>query len=240
MGWDPEKVRRYAEPLLAERAYIAERALAVEVRKGVLLSASAEEVLTDDGVDPESVAWDAYRREDGKWIVSARYARGKGTAHATWTFDNSGSNLHALDETARHLMGVSGGSDALASNVDDEDELVDFITDAVAVVDDAEIIDALRESAHEATHVTRPHLVAVPSEKPSDDQDDQPAAVIESVSYQETIAIEIDEVVEVTEQADAPEAKPKKTAKKAARPKGRRASVPSWDEILFGASKDDA
>lgn len=240
MGWDPEKVRRYAEPLLAERAYIAERALGVEVRKGVTLKASAEDVLAGDGVDPESVEWDAYRREDGKWLVTARYARGKGTAHATWTFDNAGSNLHALDETARHLMGVTGGSDALAGNVDTDDEVIDYITDAVAVVDDEEIIEALREATHQATHITRPHLVAVPSEQVDDDSDEPVvAAVIESVSYQETIAIEVDEVVEQPS-AQELEAKPKKAAKKAARPKGRRASVPSWDEILFGASKDDA
>ena len=154
MGWELEKVERYAGPPLAERAYIADRAQAVDVRAGVTLASSAKSVLEADGVDPESVEWDSWRREDAKWIVSVAYARGAGNARANWTFDNSGSNLHPLDETARHLMGVSAAPS--------ESEEIDFITDdaQVSVVDDAEIIEALRQSQS----LTRPHLVAVPSE----------------------------------------------------------------------------
>ena len=56
--------------------------------------------------------------------------------------------------------------------------------------------------------------------------------------------VEVDEVVEVVEEAATvteisaarePEAEPAPTKGK----KGRRASVPSWDEILFGAGQDD-
>jgi len=112
MGWDLERVRRYAKPLLAERSYIATRAREVEVRKGLTLAASADAVLLDDGVDPDSAEWDSHRREDGKWVVSVHYERGKGTARAQWTFDNAGANLHALDDTARHLMGVTGSAEA--------------------------------------------------------------------------------------------------------------------------------
>jgi hypothetical protein len=225
MGWELEKVERYAGPPLAERAYIADRAQAVDVRAGVSLAASAQAVLEADGVDPESVEWDSWRREDAKWIVSVAYARGAGNARANWTFDNAGSNLHPLDETARHLMGVSAAPS--------ETEEIDFITDdaQVSVVDDAEIIETLRQSQS----LTRPHLVAVPSEPT------------------ETVAITREEIVEVVEVIETVEAAPesvqetldvpavKAPAKKTAKPKakGRRASVPSWDEILFGATRGD-
>ena len=228
MGWDLEKVERYAGPPLAERAYIADRAQSVDVRAGVSLAASAHAVLEADGVDPESVEWDSWRREDAKWIVTVAYARGAGNARASWTFDNAGSNLHPLDETARHLMGITVA--------DAEPDEIDFITDdaPVAVVDDSEIIETLRQSQS----VTRPHLVAVPSEP------------TETVAITRDEIVEVIDVVEVIETVEtAPEnvqqaldvPAVKTPAKKATKPKakGRRASVPSWDEILFGATRGD-
>jgi len=243
MGWDLEKVERYAGPPLAERAYIADRAQAVEVRGGVSLSASTEVVLDSDGVDAESVAWDAWRREDGKWIVTIAYARGAGNARASWTFDNAGSNLHPLDETARHLMGV-----AAAPAEPDE---IDFITEeTVAVVDDSEIIDALRQSQS----LSRPHLVAVPSEPAETvalpreeiidiaESDSEPAEQLVDDRAEARAQI-VQETLDVPAEPSAAEQKApeKPAAKKAAKPraKGRRASVPSWDEILFGATRGE-
>ena len=239
MGWELEKVERYAGPPLAERAYIADRAQAVDVRAGVTLASSAKSVLEADGVDPESVEWDSWRREDAKWIVSVAYARGAGNARANWTFDNSGSNLHPLDETALHLMGVSAAPS--------ESEEIDFITDdaQVSVVDDAEIIEALRQSQS----LTRPHLVAVPSE-PTETVTITRQEVVEIIESVEIVDEVVHEVVvaetsteppaeNIQEALDVPAVKT--PAKKAAKPKakGRRASVPSWDEILFGATRGD-
>jgi hypothetical protein len=231
MGWDLDKVERYAGPPLAERAYIADRAQQVVVRAGVSLADSSKAVLDADGVDPSTVEWDSWRREDAKWIVTVEYARGAGNARANWTFDNAGSNLHPLDETARHLMGVTA--------VEPEPDEIDFITDdaQVAVVDDAEIIETLRQSQS----LTRPHLVAVPSE-PTETIAIAREEIVEVIEVVETIEAEY--IVESTpsnvqETLDVPTAKA--PAKKAAKPKakGRRASVPSWDEILFGATRGD-
>ncbi len=77
-GWPLDKVLRYAEPMLAERAFIAEKAQAVEVRRsggGATLQQAAAAAL---GVDNVGIEWDAYRREDGKWIVSATYREADG------------------------------------------------------------------------------------------------------------------------------------------------------------------
>jgi hypothetical protein len=231
MGWDLDKVERYAGPPLAERAYIADRAQQVVVRAGVSLADSSQAVLDADGVDLASVEWDSWRREDAKWIVTVAYARGAGNARANWTFDNAGRNLHPLDETARHLMGVTA--------VEQEPDEIDFITDdaQVAVVDDSEIIETLRQSQS----LTRPHLVAVPSE-PTETIVIAREEIVEVIEIVETI--ETDVIVEaapsnVQETLDVPAAKA--PAKKAAKPKakGRRASVPSWDEILFGATRGD-
>jgi hypothetical protein len=234
MGWDLEKVERYSGPPLAERAYIADRAQAVDVRAGVSLATSAQAVLEADGVDPDSVEWDSWRREDAKWVVTVAYARGAGNARANLTFENAKKKIHPLEETARHLMGIT--------QVESEPDEIDFITDdaPVSVVDDSEIIEALRQSQS----VSRPHLVAVPSE-PNETVAIAREEIIEVVETVEVI--EVVETVEVIEPAseniqqtlDVPAVKA--PAKKAAKPKakGRRASVPSWDEILFGATRGD-
>ena len=185
-------------------------------------------MLDADGVDRATVEWDSWRREDAKWIVTVAYARGAGNARANWTFDNAGSNLHPLDETARHLMGVTA--------VEPEPDEIDFITDdaQVAVVDDAEIIEALRSSQS----LSRPHLVAVPSE-PNETITIAREEIVEVIEVVETEFIVESTASNVQETLDVPAVKA--PAKKAAKPKakGRRASVPSWDEILFGATRGD-
>ncbi len=113
-GWPLAKVERYAGPLLAERAYVAQLAQAVEVRRsggavtgvGVTLADTVARVLWDEGMIRASVTWDARRRDDGKWVVIASFTTSRGPVQASWTYDNAGRNLHPIDEAARRLMGV--------------------------------------------------------------------------------------------------------------------------------------
>ena len=55
---------------------------------------------------PDALDWDAWRREDGKWIVTATYRDRDGAHTARWTYDHVGRNLHPLDDEARTLMGA--------------------------------------------------------------------------------------------------------------------------------------
>ena len=113
-GWPLAKVERYAGPLLAERAYVAQLAQSVEVRRsggavtgvGVTLADTVARVLWDEGMIRASVTWDARRRDDGKWVVIASFTTSRGPVQAAWTYDNAGRNLHPIDEAARRLMGV--------------------------------------------------------------------------------------------------------------------------------------
>ena len=225
-GWPVDKVLRYAEPLLAERAYIAEQAQLVEIRRsggGATLLETASAAI---GVEPEAdaIAWDAWRREDGKWVVSATFTDDRGIHNGEWTYDHTGRNLHPLDDEARMLMGVRRESDEIAD-----------LTDA---------LDLIAERPEPTPVETRPRLVAVR------DADDEPAGtaldivdepeveVVSAPAYtEETITVLVDETV------DEPIATEARAAKKPAakKPKARRgrASVPSWDEILFGATRTD-
>jgi len=217
-GWPLDKVLRYAEPLLAERAFIAEQAQAVEIRRsggGATLLESAHAAL---GTDPQAshLDWDAWRRDDGRWIVSASYADRDGTHTAEWSYDHGGRNIHPLDDEARLLMG--------ARPMPVPDPEID-IAEALDLVAD---IPVVREEAVEP----RPRLVAVP-----DAEDEPPAAPTHA---DDTVAIAHPSSPAAAEPPapTAPTA-PRKAAPRKAKPRKGRASVPSWDEILFGATKSD-
>ncbi|MBI1351520.1 MAG: DUF3071 domain-containing protein [Actinomycetales bacterium] len=253
-GWPMDKVMRYAEPLLAERSFIAEQAQRVEVRRsggGATLLQSAYDAV---GGDPEAgtIAWDAYRREDGKWIVTASYTDADGSHLARWTYDHAGRNLHPLDDDARTLLG--------ARPAPARDEDVD-IAEALDLVADVPVV---REAE------SRPRLVAVPDAVdesdeaedadepaggPDEDEADRPSAS-GPADQTETMALPHpslldDEAVEEPAKAVKPTRQSKKAqepvepkpapAKATRKPRAKkgRASVPSWDEILFGATKHD-
>ena len=111
--------------------------------------------------------------------------------------------------------------------VEPEGEM-DFITDTpIAVLVHEAEIEILEES--------RPRLMAVPAL--AVDPEDEIKAVVE---------VEILEIFEdenntlmLPMPTQAPTAPTKPVVKKPAKSKGRRASIPTWDEILFGTSKND-
>src|SRR3954471_1021588 len=106
-----EKIMGFATPVLAERAHIADRAQRASVRRRsaegasrVLADAVAER-LSARNVDPGSVEWDAWRREDGRWTLVADYRSGESSRHAEFVFDAPGQYVVAEDDEARWLVG---------------------------------------------------------------------------------------------------------------------------------------
>lgn len=179
-GWPLDKVQRYADPPLAERAFIVELAQRVTVPSGgAALEDLAGQVLAALGLS--DLQWDAFRRgTDGRWVVTAEVPGGE--QQAVWSYDPDDRNVHPQNDFARVLMGVA---------------------DAASVIDDpAPESPPVREE--------RPHLVAVQPEAPAPD----PRA--------ETLTLDV----------PVEEATPRRKSR------SRRASVPSWDEILFGTQRD--
>ena len=238
-GWPLDKVLRYAEPLLAERAYIAEQAQAVEVRRSgggsTLLATAAAAVGSEP--DTEAIVWDAWRREDGKWVVTATYHADDGAHTAQWSYDHAGHNIHPIDDDARLLMGVRREDPATVQ--------FDAITDALDLIADRSPVSDESDDEPEP----RPRLVAVPDAIDDGADVDDPVDALEpefsgdlAPDYSEaTVAIPHPSSTEGVQ--DAPSTAAKAAAKKAAprKPKARRgrASVPSWDEILFGATRPE-
>ena len=236
--------------MLAERAHVADRALRASVRRKnsegparILWDAVAER-LRGRNVDPGSVEWDAWRREDGRWTVVADYRSGESTRHAEFVFDAPGRYVVAEDDEARWLVGEqtasrgpqprtatgpagsprsapttscrsartpSGWSARSTRRRRGPTEDLSATAAAVRATGDADWI------ATQASE--RPAPVELGSES------DPEVAEPEDADPGDTSR------TPRQEQAAEPEA-PRRSSKK-----GRRASVPSWDEIMFGGGK---
>ncbi|WP_052336223.1 septation protein SepH [Nocardioides alkalitolerans] len=107
-----EKIMAFAGPVLAERAHIVQRAQASSVRRRAGESGGARTLgdavtshLSGEGTPADAVEWDSWRRDDGRWTLTAVYPAGKKQSTATYTFDVRGSYVVAEDDNARWLIG---------------------------------------------------------------------------------------------------------------------------------------
>jgi hypothetical protein len=241
-----DKIMGYATPVLAERAHIADRAQRASVRRkggegsSRLLGDAVAAHLRARNVDPESVAWDAWRREDGRWTLVADHGTAGSSGRAEFVFDAPGRYVVAENDEARVLIGEAaapaastptraGTSGRRLSAVAADEELplgedaIELVTEPAGsdaatsdpATSDAEATVDLTATARAASGTGDADWIATQA---SDRPAAKPAAEAEP------------------EPADEPEAEP---ARKPAR-KGRgRASVPSWDEIMFGGGKQE-
>ncbi|MEL0282191.1 MAG: septation protein SepH [Actinomycetota bacterium] len=226
-GWPLDKVTRYAEPPLGERAYMAEQARDVEISRSRGGSTLHQSVCTRLSVDPEGtdVTWDSYRADDGRWVVTAYHAhRGVGT----WYYEAVGRTVHPADASARALMG--GGPTEVA---DDAPPPPAPVSTPTPPADANEQSDTTTDD--EPHPAPRPRLVSITSDPTSDPT---PAPTSDEMSAGETVSDTATPATATAQDTLIPEdAGAPKRAKRTKSKRGR-ASVPSWDEILFGATKD--
>lgn len=106
-GLDLEHIRRYEGPVLAERAHTAQQARRVVVYPDSDAGAAAplgelvQTRLELREVDPETMEWDAWKRQDGTWCVSLTFIASGRQRTATWTFSHG--SVVAQDDEARWL-----------------------------------------------------------------------------------------------------------------------------------------
>ncbi|MDR1512560.1 MAG: DUF3071 domain-containing protein [Propionibacteriaceae bacterium] len=285
-GLSADRVEAFAAPVLAERDHIAALALASPVRRagepgsGRGLRQVVAERLLSRGLDIDLVAWDAWRRSDGRWIAEGRYQSGGAKHVARFLFDNRGRFSLAENDEARWLIGdpsPSRGPQPGRRRGDDSEPTVDLAEreaasevrspDPAPAEDDVDWgPSALWAQLQNRPHVT-PSWVDVPPEtleRMEQDEDTlEPGrrSVLDTL-YDMISVIEEDSVKiyrglreplpglddvgyppppEPPPEPPAPEADPADSDKivPLASPRRRsskrsRASVPSWDEIMFG------
>jgi hypothetical protein len=111
-GLSLDRVMRFAAAVLDERTRIAGEARRARARRtgkddeGRLLvfGEAVDERFRAHGIEPETVTWDARRREDGEWLIAAHWIGGDATHGAEWLFSRSGRSVTPLDDTASDLL----------------------------------------------------------------------------------------------------------------------------------------
>ena len=108
-GLPLEHIRRFEGPVLTERAWVAQQAQATEVRRpggDIELGELVVERLDAEGVDAADITWDAWRRDDGTWVVIATFPIPPNTHVATWTYDSVSRTMTVVDDNARTLSAI--------------------------------------------------------------------------------------------------------------------------------------
>jgi hypothetical protein len=220
--------------VLAERQHVAERAQRSTVRRGEAGAPAGARTLGDAvtaqlrarNVDPETVEWDAWRREDGRWSLVGSYATADRSGTAELTFDAPGNYVTLDNDDARWLVG-----EAVART-------------AAAVADDLEAARRRRLSAVTGADEELPlgdDAIDLVSEQPVeaflDDQaptDDAVEAEQAELRDEAADAAADDADADADEPEAEPEPQPEPPTRRQVRKQRGRASVPSWDEIMFG------
>jgi hypothetical protein len=245
-GTSVDKVMPYAAPVLAERAHVAQRAQRASLRRrpveGAVTSAArtlgdaVDSHLRSRNVDPETVAWDAWRREDGRWTLTGAYTTTGRVGAAHFSFDAPGNYVVADDDDAHWLLGELTDEPQAQPSRDDlsdarrrrlsavpADELPLDGTDLLG--DDAiELVSDVPEPA--VAHDRAEETAALGAEAPVEaylDSVDAPDSSAESPADEREESKERDD----SHPHEPPSRKPVKKTR-------GRASVPSWDEIMFG------
>ncbi|GAA0481420.1 septation protein SepH [Streptomyces stramineus] len=284
-GIPVERVRRFEGPVLAERAFMAERARKTPVRRpgentGPQLGESVAERLALRGAEKDTAQWDSWRRDDGTWEVLLVYRAAGEPRAASWSFDPPRRIVQAMDAEARALIGEADDTPEpsfpfvpriarlprdrpLDRSLDrPADRSVDRAGDrasdrqqppAPPAPPEADTEPAAEVTARERDSLTS-LLEAVPSfrgdmvvpEAPSvipvaEEPEEEPEAVeppapaasagagaaYADVLMPRSVAGHRDRLTGTTDrQAEADGVRP-----------GRRAAVPSWDEIVFGTRR---
>ncbi|MET7730777.1 septation protein SepH [Streptomyces sp. NPDC005402] len=262
-GIPVDRVRRFEGPVLAERAFMAERARKTPVRRpgenaGPQLGEAVQERLLLRGAEKDTVQWDSWRRDDGTWEVLLVYCVAGEPHSASWTYDPPRRLVQAVDEEARSLIGESEDLGAPEPSFPfvpriarlPRDRPLDRALDRPSLPPAEPVEEAVGErdsltSLLEAVPSFRGDMV-VP-ERPSETAIvEEPAALEEEPEVEEppapaasagsayadvlmprSVASHRDRLIGATDrQAEADGVRP-----------GRRAAVPSWDEIVFGTRR---
>jgi hypothetical protein len=207
LGESRERVQRFAEPVLGERAYIAEQARDSALR-GAAEAGSLGDIVAErlSAAGGKAVDWDAWKGEDGRWVLVLVYSVDGRERTATFGYDAAARSVSPLDDDARRVSTLGSSP----------------------VVD----LAARRESAEAADE---------PVDEPLPIPDEPALATVTPVRPEAVAPPPAEEAAEPSsEPAPAPEAEAEPAAPKRPAAKGRkRASVPSWDEIVFGTKRED-
>jgi hypothetical protein len=227
-GLPIERIRRFEGPVLAEREYRAQEAQRATVRSpgdsgpGPRLGDIVAERLAELGAAADDARWDSRKRPDGNWQVEIAFTAGGRTQVAEWIFDPRRRHIAPDDEQAARLCLPADELPAIPVSAHPATATVTPI--------------APRLGGLAAHHPEQRAAAAppVPAAAPGPAVSPGRPAVGSREADAERRAAERDAAASADERGDQARERP---ARKAAGGRSRRASVPSWDEIMFGSSR---
>ncbi|MBK0865756.1 MAG: DUF3071 domain-containing protein [Saccharopolyspora sp.] len=236
-GVPEQRVERYAYPVLLERAQIAERSQrAHPVREdGPDVQTLGEVVAHTFGMrghDFSDADWDAWRGDDGKWVVRLQWQAGRSENRAHWVFHPGahGGTVAAIDDHATDLLDPSPNRPLRTVRP------VTALAREALELEQQEGAEELAEEPEEPVStpapVAEPTAVAEPTptvpaldldtgpqpQATSEQEEEPPAGLVEQADEDDVEAIE-DEAARNTEPA---------------RRRKNHPIVPSWEDVLLG------
>lgn len=225
-GIPEQRVERYAYPVLLERAQIAERSQrAHPVREDGPDVQTLGEVIAHTfgmrGHDLTDADWDAWRGEDGKWVVRLQWQAGRSENRAHWVFHPGahGGTVAPLDDHAVDLLDPSPNRPlrtvrpvtALAREALELDE------------NEEEPVDAEAEDTAPPPAPPKPSTPAIPAldldTTPPAPAEPEPAGPLAEQAGEDDLEAVEDEAARKTEPA---------------RRRKNHPMVPSWEDVLLG------
>ncbi len=251
-GLPIDRIRRYEGPVLAEREYRATEARRATVRGpgeaglGPRLGEVVTERLADIGTSAEDAEWDSRKRQDSNWQIQLAYTIGGRMYLAEWVYDPRGKHVTPDNDEAIRLSldeaywpgprpAGSAGMTATVTPIGSR---------------------AVAAPQHPARAMPTPVTATVAQA--------QPAIGVSAVSHEQPIGQFGDALgagegrVSQRDEEDGqgehdgaerpqdrdpdpdlnPDPKPEaRPVRRATSGRSRRSSVPSWDEIMFGNSR---
>jgi len=104
-GMALDRVLRFAYPVMQERSRVVAQARTAPVRPPApeQLGDLVEERLVGRGTDAATLEWDAWRRDDGRWAVRLSWRHGDSAHAAHWSLDLGRRALQSEDPAAEQL-----------------------------------------------------------------------------------------------------------------------------------------
>ncbi|MEI8082846.1 MAG: septation protein SepH [Actinomycetes bacterium] len=103
----PEQIARFANPVITERAHIANLARQTMIPfadEMLPLADAVSDRLSEHGFKSSAVRWDAWLEDDGRWCVVATHPDETGERIASFIYDSNDHTVVAYDDHARWLI----------------------------------------------------------------------------------------------------------------------------------------
>ncbi len=229
-----ERVRRFEGPVLAEREYRAQEAQRATVRSpgdsgpGPRLGDIVADRLVELGAGPDDARWDSRKRADGNWQVQLTFTAGGRPHVAEWVFDPRRRHIAPDDDQAARLC--LAAEDLPAGSFAPRGPATATVTPI------ASRLGGLAAHHPEQRAAAPPPMSAAGPGSPaqSGPPDWAEGGARDAEAERRAAERERDKAAAADGRGDPARERP---ARKAAGGRSRRASVPSWDEIMFGNTR---